>query len=852
MASANSGKSRKPLYPRGWGSGNVAYVGTFRAFSMAVLGRSSLEIGDKIIMPTAALQSINRLRLPFPLLFEVRKFGKASSSQVSQSEVLNQYKRRIEDIYRSTNPTKLKNVDKWLRKYKADPHELYAKICKTYGLRPKPKIACDASKKTKGKRKSSSVAAQKSSGKQYCSVYEFSSPQPDSAYLPHWMLQNLGVEEGDKVELQSQFNIPKGNFCRLQPFKQEFMDKVSTIGYKSTLEHSLRHYSVLSLNQRIVVEFNHFPYECIVRELKPANAISILGSTDLEIEFDEPLEKDINHTGNYDEKTEDSAEPDFNAEPSVEDTDAQQEEKKENGISEEVEASDGDSSSLGIDDSEVCYTPNGVIDGALLNKLGVPLDYNEQQQLATMIIENRKLTQENQSRFDDADNSNLVANGNGDDEDGDAEDQTASSGQTTQQTQAEEDAKRGPDDVQCKNCQRWISAMSIMMHEMHCVRKNTLCEVCGACILVADKATHMRDMHEEMTCICTAVLVGKIAYDKHCAVECPLRLVTCEFCDKDNIPAKDLAEHVEVCKMEEIECPQCGKSYLRKDRALHDCGVECALCGEHVATRDKLLHMLRDCKNRRAICSYCGVLRSCDDMEEHRDFCGSRSEQCEECGEFVSLMNMQAHIKSNCQWFNNNQLSVKNKKKKKGKAKNAKQSNGVDMEAEEEALTNPYLDQGLLTDEIFTAAEAGDAKDSLYGLLKSNAAPTMLDAGIPDAPPTDKQLCPWCDCEVFMSQEEFEMHLAVAHPEKIDESLTQTVMAAFANPDLLRADPIKGKPAKKRKLSESGAKSKRRKKSDAGASKKAGTAKTAWSCSVCTFANTRLSRKCKMCQTPRV
>ena len=241
-------------------------------------------------------------------------FDRGSSCQ-------NQYNRRIEDI------------DKWLRKYKADPHELYAKICKPYGLRPKPQIKKSSGKQKQKQRRGSS---KKSWGQQYCSVYEFSSPQPDSAYLPHWMLQNLGLEEGDKVELQSQFAVAKGTFCRLQPLKQEFMDKVSTIGYKSTLEHSLRHYSVLAVNQRIVVEFNHFPYECIVRELKPTNVVSILGSTDLEIEFDAPLEADLNHAA-YDEKTED----------------------KDQAASEESE----DSSSLGLGACEVCYLPDGVIDG---------------------------------------------------------------------------------------------------------------------------------------------------------------------------------------------------------------------------------------------------------------------------------------------------------------------------------------------------------------------------------------------------------------------------------------------------------------------------------------------------------
>merc|ERR1711990_407098 len=114
------------------------------------------------------------------------------------------------------------------------------------------------------------------------------------------------------------------------------------------------------------------------------------------------------------------------------------------------------------------------------------------------------------------------------------------------------------------------------------------------------------------------------------------------------------------------------------------------------ATRDKLLHMLRECKERRAICSYCGVLRSCVDMEQHRDFCGSRSEQCEDCGEFVSLMNMQAHTQTNCQWFNNNQLSVTGKAKAKGKAKGKGQKK---VECAE-VSRNPYLDEGVFADEI--------------------------------------------------------------------------------------------------------------------------------------------------------
>merc|ERR1712228_1059527 len=104
-----------------------------------------------------------------------------------------------------------------------------------------------------------------------------------------------------------------------------------------------------------------------------------------EIEFEEALEADVNNC--YDEKT---------ASNENEDND------EHNAMNDES------SSSMGLSDIECGYNQSNnnkiktaEIDGALLKKLGVPLDYNEQNNLATMIVENRRLRQEDESRFDD-------------------------------------------------------------------------------------------------------------------------------------------------------------------------------------------------------------------------------------------------------------------------------------------------------------------------------------------------------------------------------------------------------------------------------------------------------------------
>eukprot|EP00484_Ammonia_sp_Unknown_P018099 CAMPEP_0197028246 /NCGR_PEP_ID=MMETSP1384-20130603/7975_1 /TAXON_ID=29189 /ORGANISM="Ammonia sp." /LENGTH=838 /DNA_ID=CAMNT_0042457217 /DNA_START=21 /DNA_END=2534 /DNA_ORIENTATION=+ len=779
-AQPKSTYKRKSLYPR-LNTGNVAFVGTFRAFSMAVLGRSSLEIGDKIILPQQTLQSINRLRLPFPLIFEVRKYDKLSSSQsLTQREVVNKYKRRIENIYRSTNPTKISKIDKWLKKHESNPHQLYVRICKVYGILPKARIVSNGGQKYKQKKG-------KSFGKQYCSVYEFSSPQQDSAYLPHWMMQNLGVEEGEKIELQSQFNIQKATYCKLQPFKQEFMDKVSSIGYKSTLEHSLRHYSVLSVNQRIVVEFNHFPYECIVKQTKPHSVVSILGSTDLEIEFEEPL---IN--GNS-----------YQIEPQFEDLDIDSvlapDPNDNNNNSNDICVDSASSSASSLSDIDVVDADmNGTvkpsdIDGTLLKKLGVPLDYNEQTDLATMILENRKLNEENKQRLN-AQQTDKAERDSDDDEEvqQDQEDKEQEEEEEKRETISDERLSPiGPNDVQCQNCGKYVHKMSIQMHEVHCIRENITCKLCKKCIKKQAESEHVEEYHREFTCICNQLCVGALKYNEHKAKTCKLRLVTCEYCGCSDITAERIKAHKQKCGEQSIVCNVCQKTYVSKNKAYHNCGVVCILCGERIEdSKDKLLHLVTVCPERRAICNYCGTFRKCGDMEQHRKFCGSRSEKCETCNQFVSLMNMEPHLQSNCQWFSNKQLSSNS---------NSKRSKESEVHDELEALdlNNPYLDAQLFGNENANTDnnhnnDNANGNDSLFGLLKSNPMPTRVDTtsfavDAMSSSLNDRQLCPHCvEDDTLLTQEEFETHIALKHPDLIDATLTQSIMASFSNPDIVQ------------------------------------------------------------------
>ena len=56
----------------------------------------------------------------------------------------------------------------------------------------------------------------------YGGVLQFTSPSPDSAYLPQWMMEHLGVGDGEEVALKH-VDLPKGKFVQLQPVSSSWL-----------------------------------------------------------------------------------------------------------------------------------------------------------------------------------------------------------------------------------------------------------------------------------------------------------------------------------------------------------------------------------------------------------------------------------------------------------------------------------------------------------------------------------------------------------------------------------------------------------------------------------------------------
>jgi len=116
-------------------------------------------------------------------------------------------------------------------------------------------------------------------------------------------------------------------------------------------------------------------------------------------------------------------------------------------------------------------------------------------------------------------------------------------------------------------------------------------------------------------------------YQMH-AMHCARNIALCPQCDEP-IPRHELEQHMkEECEMRKIEC----------DRG----------CGTTLAISKLENHKEQECPKRTTLCKFCATLVEVGTLGEHEDYCGSRTEKCEVCGEYIMLKNFDSHNKNDC------------------------------------------------------------------------------------------------------------------------------------------------------------------------------------------------------------
>ena len=169
----------------------------FLCYSSVMAGRTGLDEGDKILLPPSALDTLARMNVEYPMLFEVT------------NEVIG--------------------------------------------------------KKT------------------HCGVLEFSAEE-GRCYMPHWMLQNLLIEEGSLVRVKN-VSLSK---CTFVKFRAQSVDFLEISNHRAVLEVTLRKFTCLTVGDTIAIPYADKTYYLDVREVKPNNAASII-ETDCNVDFEEPL-----------------------------------------------------------------------------------------------------------------------------------------------------------------------------------------------------------------------------------------------------------------------------------------------------------------------------------------------------------------------------------------------------------------------------------------------------------------------------------------------------------------------------------------------------------------------------------
>nr|QBH74175.1 ubiquitin fusion degradaton protein [Thermobia domestica] len=117
----------------------------------------------------------------------------------------------------------------------------------------------------------------------HCGVLEFVADE-GKVYLPHWMVQNLLLDEGDLIQVES-VSLPVATFSRFQPQSVDFLDITNP---KAVLENALRNFACLTAGDIIAIKYNQRIYELCVLETKPGTAVSII-ECDMNVEFAPPV-----------------------------------------------------------------------------------------------------------------------------------------------------------------------------------------------------------------------------------------------------------------------------------------------------------------------------------------------------------------------------------------------------------------------------------------------------------------------------------------------------------------------------------------------------------------------------------
>ncbi|XP_076833255.1 XIAP-associated factor 1 [Brachyhypopomus gauderio] len=120
----------------------------------------------------------------------------------------------------------------------------------------------------------------------------------------------------------------------------------------------------------------------------------------------------------------------------------------------------------------------------------------------------------------------------------------------------------------------------------------------------------------------------------------------CRHCKKD-VAKANLAMHEAHCQRFLCVCPVCDdlvpKEQLEEHRVEIHTTVKCKKCNMEMERQTLGDHETSECPERFGSCEFCELELPLSSLKEHTVTCGSRTERCSDCSQYVILKDRQHH-----------------------------------------------------------------------------------------------------------------------------------------------------------------------------------------------------------------
>ena len=397
------------------------------------------------------------------------------------------------------------------------------------------------------------------------------------------MMQNLRLEEGQEINLKLA-TLPKVTYVKFQPDHYSFSQIPDP---KTTLEYTLRGYTVLTNNDRIQLQYNGQRFDVEVTELRTEAGrgsgvtAGCLIDTNVEVDFDEPLEaapEKVFTTLQLNQVERGRVGTEAYAYYRLRLPDAQL------GLRLELKCLSGDPNMyVSCSNDEPTMASHSSFLAAKstpgqTQTLDIPPSKPGFALHHYIGVHGFKVAAEFELCAQQyAPDANASSSSSGSSSSG-------AGGHVLSKAPARGPAN--PTDQKCDNCRQYISAGAFTMHSMQCPRNNWFCPQCESVVPKRDKDNHAH-------CAVCFEVVAPADLDKHMALN--HRRIACE-CGQEFEPSELDAHKRTACRLRRVECRWCKLQVPEADRAAHEeyCGgksVECGRCSEPIVRRLMDVHL---------------------------------------------------------------------------------------------------------------------------------------------------------------------------------------------------------------------------------------------------------------------